>query len=89
MKPKQLLLLSLKILGITALLIVSINLISAAFSIVQLNGNLESFHFKHGLFKINGEPVGMNFVEAKYWLFYAALFILCFTFFFKKRIKNE
>lgn len=88
MQSKKLLLLSLKALGISAILIVAVNLISAALSAVQLNEPLNSFYYKHGLFEVNGKAVGMNFVELKYWLFYIALFILVFSLLYRKSLRN-
>lgn len=69
MKPKSFAQLVLKTIGITAIIIVSLNLLSAIFSIIQLGEKISALHYQYGLFEVNGKPVGMNFVDLKYWLF--------------------
>jgi len=86
MNEKKITPLVIKSLGITALLIIIINLISLAFAYFNLNtqGNI-TMKFDNGMFWLNGEQSGMNFTEFKYWAFYFLIFASSFTYLKKQQ----
>ena len=61
-------------LGMTIISMFIINLISLLYYSIA-NNPIETFKFKHGLFLVNGNIVGLNYFELKYLLFLLAIFV--------------
>lgn len=76
--------LMLKSMGLVILVIISINLISLIFNYFNLKEGFNSLKFEYGNFYLNGENVGLNFKEVKYWSFYILLFIVSFLYLKRK-----
>ncbi|MBB4118445.1 hypothetical protein GGR32_000719 [Mesonia hippocampi] len=76
----------LNVLIASAITIVFINLISLIFSLLTLKSPIEinSLIFDNGMFFLNGENIGMNFIETKYWLFYTLLLVTYYHLFKNK-----
>ncbi len=75
-----------KSLGLTLVVIISINFISFLFKLFSTETETGfTIKFKRGLFIINGEQSGLNYSEYKYWLFYVLIFLLSVYFFKNKK----
>lgn len=76
----------LNVLVASAITVVFINLISLIFSLLTLKPPIEinSLIFDNGMFFLNGENIGMNFIETKYWLFYTLLLVTYYHLFKNK-----
>ncbi|MDO6596366.1 hypothetical protein Q4512_05530 [Oceanihabitans sp. 2_MG-2023] len=71
--------------GLTIIILLTVNCISLLVGFIQMEKRNEfNLKFNDGMFWLNGEIVGMNFIELKYWLFYLLLFVISFLYLKRK-----
>ncbi|WP_452226643.1 hypothetical protein [Lacinutrix cladophorae] len=71
--------------GLTIIILLTVNCISLLVAFIQMEKRNEfNLKFNDGMFWLNGEIVGVNFIELKYWLFYLLLFVISFLYLKRK-----
>lgn len=78
-----------KSIGLTIIIILIVNFISLLVAFIKIDkSNDFNLKFNDGMFWLNGQIVGMNYTELKYWLFYLLLFALSFIY-IKKKLQSK